>query len=137
MESGVSVASSGRKPLLYSTWAETTGSAGKLMPSLDRGESEVKNNNIFKNVQEILVQSVQIILLLFDPLFMTLRELQESFASCLQACYDVREGSVFWARMYLNESITASNENIPEWLSTHPSHQKRVELFDFLVPKVC
>ena len=43
MESGVSIAGSGRKPLLHSTWAETTGSAGKLMPSLDRGESEAKH----------------------------------------------------------------------------------------------
>ncbi|XP_076440777.1 metalloendopeptidase OMA1, mitochondrial-like [Babylonia areolata] len=52
-----------------------------------------------------------------------------------KACYDVREGSVFWARMGLNDSITASDESVPEWLSTHPSYEKRVELFDFLIPK--
>ena len=43
---------------------------------------------------------------------------------------------MFWSRMGLNDEIAASDESVPEWLSTHPSHGKRVELFDFLVPKV-
>nr|KAG5710267.1 hypothetical protein BaRGS_008983 [Batillaria attramentaria] len=52
-----------------------------------------------------------------------------------KACYDVREGSVFWSRMQLMEDATDSEDSIPEWLSTHPSHQKRVELLDFLIPR--
>ncbi|KAL8622457.1 hypothetical protein ACOMHN_034122 [Nucella lapillus] len=50
-----------------------------------------------------------------------------------RACYDVREGSVFWTRMGLNDEM--SDEKVPEWLSTHPSFEKRVELFEFLIPK--
>lgn len=53
-----------------------------------------------------------------------------------QACYDVREGSVFWARMGLHEEISEEMEKVPEWLSTHPSHKKRVEYIDFLLPQV-
>lgn len=53
-----------------------------------------------------------------------------------QACYDVREGSVFWARMNLNETFEGQQGHLPEWLSTHPSHQKRSEYIDFLLPKV-
>lgn len=52
-----------------------------------------------------------------------------------KACYDVREGSVFWARMGLMDEIKATDDTVPEWLSTHPSYERRVELFDFLVPK--
>ena len=51
-----------------------------------------------------------------------------------QACFDVREGSVFWEKM--NIAADLQNTNIPEWLSTHPSHGNRVELFDFLLPRV-
>lgn len=50
-----------------------------------------------------------------------------------KACYDVREGSVFWGKMDITSDI--KNDKLPEWLSTHPSHGNRVELFDFLLPK--
>ena len=46
----------------------------------------------------------------------------------------MREGSVFWEKM--NIAADLQNTNIPEWLSTHPSHGNRVELFDFLLPRV-
>lgn len=47
-----------------------------------------------------------------------------------KACYDVREAPVFWAKMKLvNESP------IPvEWLSTHPSHERRQFELRELVP---
>ena len=51
-----------------------------------------------------------------------------------QACYDIREGSVFWSKMDISSDLTA--DKIPEWISTHPSHENRVELFDFLLPEV-
>lgn len=54
-----------------------------------------------------------------------------------RACYDVREGSVFWAMMDLDENANelagADSTQIPEWLSTHPSNWNRAKYFDHLL----
>lgn len=52
-----------------------------------------------------------------------------------RACYDVREGVVFWNRMHVKDDILQPDQSIPEWLSTHPSNKTRIEFLDFLVPK--
>jgi Zn-dependent protease with chaperone function len=58
----------------------------------------------------------------------------------VQACYDIREGSVFWLRMELNEDASElkgeERDSIPEFFTTHPSHKKRVQFFDHLIPQV-
>ncbi|KAK3089249.1 hypothetical protein FSP39_002084, partial [Pinctada imbricata] len=54
-----------------------------------------------------------------------------------RACFDVREGAVIWARMGMKENIQGLGEiKLPEWLSTHPSSEKRVELIEHLLPKM-
>lgn len=44
-----------------------------------------------------------------------------------KACYDVREASVFWAKMSATDSPL-------EWLSTHPSSETRQLILDALMP---
>lgn len=44
-----------------------------------------------------------------------------------KACYDVREASVFWAKMSATDSPL-------EWLSTHPSSETRQLILDTLMP---
>jgi hypothetical protein len=49
------------------------------------------------------------------------------FSFKLQACYDVREASVFWAKM-------SSSDPELEWLSTHPSSETRQFVLESLMP---
>lgn len=42
-----------------------------------------------------------------------------------QACFDPREATELWKRMEL-----AGKHNIPQFMSTHPSHKNRVELLE-------
>ncbi|XP_077189679.1 metalloendopeptidase OMA1, mitochondrial isoform X1 [Paroedura picta] len=51
-----------------------------------------------------------------------------------KACVDVRASSVFWQQMELAETIQG-NPKLPEWLSTHPSHENRTEHLDRLIPE--
>lgn len=51
-----------------------------------------------------------------------------------KACVDVRASSVFWQQMELAETIQG-NPKLPEWLSTHPSHENRAEHLDRLIPE--
>ncbi len=51
-----------------------------------------------------------------------------------QACYDIREGSVFWKHVDMLAKIDGGD--VPEWLSTHPANEKRVAHIDYLVPEV-
>ncbi|XP_027734842.1 metalloendopeptidase OMA1, mitochondrial [Empidonax traillii] len=51
-----------------------------------------------------------------------------------KACVDVRASSVFWQQMELAETIQGQPK-IPEWLSTHPSHENRAEHLDRLIPQ--
>ncbi|XP_048354478.1 metalloendopeptidase OMA1, mitochondrial [Sphaerodactylus townsendi] len=51
-----------------------------------------------------------------------------------KACMDVRASSVFWQQMELAEKIQG-NPKLPEWLSTHPSHENRVDHLDRLIPE--
>ncbi|XP_071421007.1 metalloendopeptidase OMA1, mitochondrial isoform X2 [Pithys albifrons albifrons] len=51
-----------------------------------------------------------------------------------KACVDVRASSVFWQQMELAETIQGQ-PRIPEWLSTHPSHENRAEHLDRLIPQ--
>ncbi|XP_048064561.1 metalloendopeptidase OMA1, mitochondrial [Megalobrama amblycephala] len=51
-----------------------------------------------------------------------------------KACADVRAGTVFWQQMEINDQLTGQ-PTVPEWLSTHPSHQNRVRQLDRLVPE--
>ncbi|NWR71042.1 OMA1 Metalloendopeptidase, partial [Centropus unirufus] len=51
-----------------------------------------------------------------------------------KACMDVRASSVFWQQMELAEAIQGQ-PRLPEWLSTHPSHENRAERLDRLIPE--
>uniref|UniRef100_A0ABM5G812 Metalloendopeptidase OMA1, mitochondrial n=1 Tax=Pogona vitticeps TaxID=103695 RepID=A0ABM5G812_9SAUR len=51
-----------------------------------------------------------------------------------KACMDVRASSVLWQQMELTETLLG-HPKVPEWLSTHPSHENRVEHLDRLIPK--
>ncbi|NXX57299.1 OMA1 Metalloendopeptidase, partial [Scopus umbretta] len=52
-----------------------------------------------------------------------------------KACVDVRASSVFWQQMELAETIQGQPK-LPEWLSTHPSHENRADHLDRLIPEV-
>ncbi|KAF7244436.1 Metalloendopeptidase OMA1, mitochondrial [Varanus komodoensis] len=51
-----------------------------------------------------------------------------------KACMDVRASSVFWQLMELADTIT-EQPKLPEWLSTHPSHENRAEHLERLIPE--
>ncbi|XP_061489170.1 metalloendopeptidase OMA1, mitochondrial [Rhineura floridana] len=51
-----------------------------------------------------------------------------------KACMDIRASSVFWQQMELAETIKGQ-PRLPEWLSTHPSHENRAEHLDRLIPE--
>lgn len=65
----------------------------------------------------------------------TLKTAVQTFSFSFQACVDVRASSVFWQRMELVETIKGE-PRLPEWLSTHPSHENRAEHLDRLIPEV-
>ncbi|KAK3403449.1 peptidase family M48-domain-containing protein [Sordaria brevicollis] len=48
-----------------------------------------------------------------------------------EACYDPREAVTFWERM---DRRTKGNE-VPEWMSTHPSHSNRIEKIQQWIPE--
>lgn len=58
-----------------------------------------------------------------------------TFPFSFQACVDVRASSVFWQQMELAETVQGQPK-LPEWLSTHPSHENRAEHLDRLIPEV-
>ncbi|KAH9383609.1 hypothetical protein HPB48_025302 [Haemaphysalis longicornis] len=51
------------------------------------------------------------------------------FPLCFQACFDVREASAFWTKMGL---MSNALEDV-EFISTHPSHERRSEHLDNLM----
>ncbi|XP_015687050.1 metalloendopeptidase OMA1, mitochondrial [Protobothrops mucrosquamatus] len=51
-----------------------------------------------------------------------------------KACMDVRASSVFWQQMELAKTLQ-NEPQLPEWLSTHPSHENRAEQLDRLIPE--
>ncbi|KAJ8278995.1 hypothetical protein COCON_G00060610 [Conger conger] len=51
-----------------------------------------------------------------------------------KACADVRAGPVFWQQMEISDQLRGDT-NVPEWLSTHPSHRNRIAQLDRLVPE--
>lgn len=51
-----------------------------------------------------------------------------------KACADVRAGPVFWEQMEIFDQLSGQ-PTMPEWLSTHPSHQNRVRQLDRLIPE--
>uniref|UniRef100_A0A670Y0V4 Metalloendopeptidase OMA1, mitochondrial n=1 Tax=Pseudonaja textilis TaxID=8673 RepID=A0A670Y0V4_PSETE len=51
-----------------------------------------------------------------------------------KACMDVRASSVFWQQMELAKTLH-NEPQLPEWLSTHPSHENRAEQLDRLIPE--
>ncbi|XP_064576456.1 metalloendopeptidase OMA1, mitochondrial [Zonotrichia leucophrys gambelii] len=51
-----------------------------------------------------------------------------------KACVDVRASSVFWQQMELAEALQGQ-PRLPEWLSTHPSHENRAEHLERLIPE--
>ncbi|XP_068098184.1 metalloendopeptidase OMA1, mitochondrial-like [Hyperolius riggenbachi] len=53
-----------------------------------------------------------------------------------KACADVRGSSVFWKQMDLVNTIEG-NPSLPEWISTHPSNERRAEHLERLIPKIC
>ncbi|XP_043820014.1 metalloendopeptidase OMA1, mitochondrial isoform X2 [Dromiciops gliroides] len=53
-----------------------------------------------------------------------------------KACVDVRASSVFWQQLELADRILG-DPKLPEWLSTHPSHENRAEHLERLIPQPC
>ncbi|XP_033821611.1 metalloendopeptidase OMA1, mitochondrial [Periophthalmus magnuspinnatus] len=51
-----------------------------------------------------------------------------------KACADVRAGPVFWQQMEMRDRLTGELE-LPQWLSTHPSHKNRYTQMDRLIPQ--
>lgn len=51
-----------------------------------------------------------------------------------KACADVRAGPVFWQQMEMRDRLHGELE-LPEWLSTHPSHKNRYTQMDRLIPQ--
>ncbi|XP_078263442.1 metalloendopeptidase OMA1, mitochondrial isoform X2 [Rhinoraja longicauda] len=51
-----------------------------------------------------------------------------------KACVDVRSSSVYWQQLELMKIVTGTFQ-IPEWFSTHPSNQHRIQHLDNLIPK--
>ncbi|KAM6218193.1 metalloendopeptidase OMA1, mitochondrial isoform 1-T1 [Rhynchocyon petersi] len=51
-----------------------------------------------------------------------------------KACVDVRASSVFWQQMEFADRLHG-HPKLPEWLSTHPSHENRAEHLDRLIPQ--
>ncbi|XP_062961297.1 metalloendopeptidase OMA1, mitochondrial isoform X2 [Cynocephalus volans] len=51
-----------------------------------------------------------------------------------EACVDVRASSAFWQQMEFAHNFRGHTE-LPEWLSTHPSHGNRAEHLDGLIPQ--
>ncbi|XP_063437404.1 metalloendopeptidase OMA1, mitochondrial-like [Mytilus trossulus] len=50
-----------------------------------------------------------------------------------KACFDVRFGTVFWRKFELKDKV--DNGKLPEWLSTHPASEKRVDFFEHFIPE--
>ncbi|KAL2106213.1 hypothetical protein VUR80DRAFT_7056 [Thermomyces stellatus] len=51
-----------------------------------------------------------------------------------EACYDPREAIHFWRRM--ERAVKAGDAvEIPEWMSTHPSNQNRIEKISEWLPR--
>ncbi|XP_043941457.1 metalloendopeptidase OMA1, mitochondrial [Protopterus annectens] len=51
-----------------------------------------------------------------------------------KACADVRASTVFWQQMELMETLKGQYK-MPEWLSSHPSHERRAEHLERLIPE--
>ncbi|XP_036609201.1 metalloendopeptidase OMA1, mitochondrial isoform X2 [Trichosurus vulpecula] len=51
-----------------------------------------------------------------------------------KACVDVRASSVFWQQLEFADRILGEPK-LPEWLSTHPSHENRAEQLERLIPQ--
>ncbi|XP_069794598.1 LOW QUALITY PROTEIN: metalloendopeptidase OMA1, mitochondrial [Narcine bancroftii] len=51
-----------------------------------------------------------------------------------KACVDVRASSVYWQQLELMK-IASGTFQTPEWFSTHPSNERRVQHLDNLIPK--
>ncbi|XP_051855537.1 metalloendopeptidase OMA1, mitochondrial [Antechinus flavipes] len=51
-----------------------------------------------------------------------------------KACVDVRASAVFWQQLEFADKILG-DPKLPEWLSTHPSHENRAEHLDRLIPQ--
>ena len=51
-----------------------------------------------------------------------------------KACFDVREGPLFWDKMKYLEDQKGDGIELPEYLSTHPSHANRSENLTKLLP---
>ena len=54
-----------------------------------------------------------------------------------KACFDVREAPAFWGKMQLisETEVREGGLEIPEFLSTHPSHTNRQKQLSDLLPK--
>ncbi|KAM4640623.1 metalloendopeptidase OMA1, mitochondrial [Discoglossus pictus] len=51
-----------------------------------------------------------------------------------KACFDVRASPVFWQQLEMID-ILEEKPQMPEWLSTHPSHGNRAEHLERLIPE--
>ena len=51
-----------------------------------------------------------------------------------KACIDIREAPLFWAKMKLESEMTSEAGEIPEFTSTHPTHEHREQMLASMVP---
>jgi len=59
------------------------------------------------------------------------------FDVAVKACYDVRESSAFWQKMALHSQLEEESDNdSPQWLSTHPNPESRAKKLDDMIPAV-
>jgi metalloendopeptidase OMA1, mitochondrial len=54
-----------------------------------------------------------------------------------KACFDVRESVSFWQRMNLVSEYEGDvTAQVPEFLSTHPTHESRAQQLEKSIPEV-
>jgi len=54
----------------------------------------------------------------------------------LQACYDIREAAAFWGLQCAVAQTQKDRAQVPEFFSTHPTHETRVAQLQALIPEV-
>jgi hypothetical protein len=84
-------------------------------------------NCVFKQQSLCVWETDRHCSVIFSAFFRYIPMFMRIFSLKLQACYDVREASVFWAKM-------SSSDSEFEWLSTHPSSETRQFVLESLMP---
>lgn len=89
----------------------------------------------FRRLGGLLV-GVAALNLLFKKPIRRIQENEADYAGLMmmaEACYDPRDAVAFWARV--DQLQRESGMEIPEWLSTHPTHGHRIERITKWMPE--